>query len=322
MELTFLGTSAGAPTKERNVSGVALRDGGRWDLFDCGEATQHQLLHTPLSLARLERVFISHLHGDHCFGLFGLLGSRSMTGAEGRPLTVFGPTGLEAMVRTVLEASATHLTYPITFVEVGETGGRVVDDERGTIDALPLSHRVPSLAWSIVEADRPGVFDVETAMALGVAEGPDFGRLRRGETVEVPGGTVRPEQVVGPPRTGRRIVIAGDNRDPDSLFGRTGAADLAVHEATFVEADLERLPDDRGHSTAARVATAAAAHKVRNLVLTHISPRHGDTTALEAEARAQYAGGLHLAADFDVIELPRDGGHVDIRRDRSAHGNP
>jgi len=320
MEFTFLGTSSGAPTMDRNVTGLAVRIDGHWDLFDCGEATQHQLLRTPLSLSKLQRIFISHLHGDHCFGLFGLLGSRSMDGSS-TPLTIFGPPGLQTMIETVLAASSTHLTYPTEINEVHPNGGRVIDDDAMTVDAVPLTHRVTSLAWSIRERDRPGKFDVDAARAAGVPEGPLFGRLQRGESVELDDErTIDPVDVTGPSRPGRHIVIAGDNAAPAALFERTEGADVAVHEATYTEPVLETLGDDRGHSTAARVARAAHAHGVDNLILTHFSPRyadHGDGPTIDDvrdEARQHFDGGLHLASDLDRIEIAHDG--------RSIHPTP
>ncbi len=320
MELTFLGTSSGVPTSDRNVAGVALRVDGRWDLFDCGEGTQHQLLRTSLSLSKLRRVFISHLHGDHCFGLFGLLGSRSMDGASA-PLTIFGPLGLRTMIETVFELSSTHITFPLDVHEIGPTGGRVVDADDMTVDALPLTHRVTSFAWSLRERDRPGMFDVESARAAGVPDGPLFGRLQRGEAVTLDDGRrVEPSRVVGPIRPGRRIVIAGDNSDPDALFERTNGADVAVHEATYTEPVLATLGDDHGHSTAARVACAAQRHGVRNLVLTHFSARYalaGDGLTIgdvRDEAQQHFEGGLHLAQDLDRIEISSDGSTMEGSR--------
>jgi ribonuclease Z len=322
MELTFLGTSAGTPTRRRNVTGLALREGGAWDLFDCGEGTQQQLQRTSLSLARLRRVFISHLHGDHCFGLFGLLGTRAMEGARSA-LTVYGPAGLESMVRTVLNASDSHLNYEVEFVEVPEQGGRVLETPEGTIDAFPLVHRVTSFAWWMREADRPGAFDVDRATALGVTPGPAFGTLQRGEPVEVDGRVVEPGEVMGAPRPGRSLVIAGDNSDPTGLLGRAPGAQLLVHEATFTEAVVESLGGDRGHSPAGRVGAAAEAAGVDNVILTHFSPRYAypskdrggdggasDETSIEAiaeEAAASYSGNLFLANDLDTYDLSVDG---------------
>ena len=309
MEITFLGTSAGAPTRDRNVSALAVRRGPTWDLFDCGEATQHRIMSTALSLPKLRRIFISHLHGDHCFGIFGLLGSRSMAGASA-PLDVFGPVGLEDMVTAVLAASDTHLTYPITFHTVDEPGSRVVDDDDGTIDAIALDHRVTSFGWCIREADRPGEFYPEKAEALGVEPGPDFASLGRGEAVRGTDSMVMPDQVIGPPRPGQTCIIAGDNRDPDRLLNKTGPVQLLVHEATFSEPVVDKLGDDRGHSTAHRVGKAAQDVGVQNLLLTHFSPRYGPANSqgwsideLRTEAAAVFSGNLDLAEDFAIYEL-------------------
>ncbi len=315
MELIFLGTSAGVPTARRNVSALARRDGPNWDLFDCGEGTQHRIAASSLSLPRLRRVFISHLHGDHCFGLPGLLTSRAMVGAT-TPLAIFGPEGLERFVRTALEISNSHLTFPLEFHTIDEGGGPVVSDPAARVEAVPLVHRVVSFAWSIREAQRQGEFLPEKASALGVAVGPGYGRLQRGESVTLVDGTVvRPDQVTGPQRPGRHVVIAGDNSDPMRLVRATGAAQVLVHEATFTESVLARIGDDRGHSTAARVATAAEAARVESLVLTHFSARYGEVGAggaatiedLRAEAAAHFSGALFLAHDFARFLLSPDG---------------
>jgi len=319
MELTFLGTSAGAPTADRNVSGLALRVDGHWDLFDCGEGTQHRLLQTPLSLPKLRRVFVSHLHGDHCFGLFGVLGSRSMDRSP-TELSIFGPPGLRNMIDVVLDASSTYLTYPIEVHEIGAEGGRVIDDDDMTVDALPLTHRVMSFAWSMHERDRPGRFDVEAARAAGVPDGPLFGQLQRGDEVELADGRrVDPADLSGPPRRGRRIVVAGDNSAPVELLDRTDGADVLVHEATYTEPVLATLDEDYGHSTAARVAIAAQDSGVRNLILTHFSPRFGPSGSsaaltiddVGAEARQHFDGGLHLANDLDRIAISHDGTSIE-----------
>lgn len=318
MEITFLGTSAGTPTRDRNVSAVAVRHGGVWDLYDCGEATQHQIMSTSLSLSKLRRIFISHLHGDHCFGIFGLLGSRSMAGATA-PLDVFGPAGLEEMVMAVLSASDTHLSYPITFHVATEPGGRVVDDDDGSVDAIALDHRVTSFAWCLRETERPGEFFPDRAVALGIEPGPAFARLRRGEAVEGSNGVVAPDQVIGPSRPGRSFIIAGDNRDPERLLAATGPVQLLVHEATFTEDVLAHLGNDRGHSTADRVGRAAEQFGVAHVLLTHFSPRYGppgsggqSVEELRVEAEAVYSGTVELAEDFATYTLDLDGELINV----------
>lgn len=310
MELVFIGTSSAMPTSRRNVTALAIRDGPVWDLFDCGEGTQHRVQETALTLPKLRRIYISHLHGDHCFGLPGVLTSRSTSGTQ-TPLELYGPEGLETMVRTVLDISESHLTFPLVFPTVPAAGGRVVEGPDGTVDALPLVHRVASYAWWIHDSDRPGTFDVDAALSLGVPEGPMFSALQAGESVTLDDGrVVESPQVMGAPRPGRSLVVAGDNSDPAGLVARTGPVQLLVHEATFTEEVLARLPNDRGHSTAARVAAAAESVGVGHLVLTHFSARFdGDDGVqdVEAEARRHYSGGLALAEDFARYELTADG---------------
>ena len=310
MELTFLGTSAGVPTRTRNVTGLAVRDGRHWDLFDCGEGTQHQILRTRLTIARLANIFISHLHGDHVFGLFGILTSRSMDNSA-TPLDLYGPEGIADMVDTVLRTSASHLGYELRIHEVDPAGGEVLADHARVITAVPLDHRVTSFGWWIRERERPGRFDAAHAEALGVEPGPAFGQLQRGATVTTAEGrTVRPDEVMEPPRPGRNMVIAGDNADPAALLASTPGATVLVHEATFSEASLARSADDFGHSTASRTATAAAQHGIEHLVLTHFSPRFTSAhtgsesmetirhEALAALSTAPTPAELILAEDF------------------------
>lgn len=319
MRLTFLGTSSGAPTRRRNVTALAIEHGSTWDLVDCGEATQHQLMPTSLSLARLRRVFITHLHGDHVFGLFGLLGSRSMSNAT-TALTLVGPRGLASMVETVLDTSDTHLTFDLDITELGDDGGSAADATDGpAVDALALEHRVTSYAFRFTEPERPGAVDAAAAEALGLS-GRDIGRLVRGEQVTSSDGrSIDRTEVVGPARPGRVLVVGGDNRDPAHLAERIAGADVLVHESTFTEAALARMDSDHGHSTAARVAAAASSIDLPHLVLTHFSPRYrtepGDApsiTDVEAEARAHFDGDLHLARDGSRYELRADGSFVEV----------
>ena len=318
VELTFLGTSSGAPTRRRNVSALAVSHGSTWDLVDCGEATQHRIMATPLSVARLRRIFITHLHGDHVFGLWGLLGSRSMNNAT-TPLRLVGPRGLREMTETVLSLSDSHLTFDLDVVELPDDGGPAADDTLGpAVDALPLDHRVTSFAYRFTEADRPGAVDADAAAALGL-DGPDIGRVVRGENVHgADGHPIDRAAVVGPERPGRVYVVAGDNRDPGHLCARIAGADLLVHESTYTEDALESMDGDYGHSTAARVATAAASIRLPHLVLTHFSPRYrlepGPAPSIadvEAEARLHFSGGLHLARDGARYELTADGDFVE-----------
>jgi len=304
MELTFLGTSAGVPTRERNVSAVALRplQSANWTLFDCGEATQHQILRSSLSLFRLERIFITHLHGDHVYGIFGLLASRGMLMCDA-PLEICGPPGLEEMVTTVRRLSQLNLPYALTIRELQP--GEILEFGRHHIEVVTLSHAITSYGYCWIEAERPGIFDPQKARRLGIPEGPLYGRLQRGESIELKGQNIPPQAVMGPPRPGRRIAIAGDNDRPE-LFAACGPLELLVHEATYLQKDFDALPRKFKHTTARQLGQAAQTMGVRHLVATHFSPRYGTPEQMEAfvrEIREYYTGALTLAKDFLTLRI-------------------
>ncbi|WP_456391991.1 ribonuclease Z [Nitratifractor sp.] len=304
MELTFLGTSAGVPTRERNVFALALRPDQRsgWNLFDCGEATQHQIMRSELSLYRLERIFITHLHGDHVYGLFGLLASRGMMMCEA-PLSLYGPPGLRELSETVMRLSELRLPYELEIVELSPDTTLSLPGVE--IKVLALSHSITSYGYCWIEAQRPGRFDRERARALGLPEGPLYGKLKRGERVVHQGRTIEPAEVLGPPRPGRRIAIAGDNDRPE-IFGPCAPLDLLVHEATYLQEDFDKLPRKFRHTTALQLGKAAEEIGVRHLVATHFSPRYGTPQQMQKikeEIEIYYRGKLTLAEDFMKIVL-------------------
>ncbi len=307
MKLTFLGTGAGSPSLTRNVSSLGLQWPQRaslW-LFDAGEGTQQQVLRSPLKLSQLEQIYVSHLHGDHVFGLPGLLASRSAAQDVQTPLTIFGPQGLEEWLRVTLRLTATGLKFPLQFVAVTE--GLIYEDETREVFCRRLSHRVTSYGYAVLEKPRPGTFDADQAKALGVPFGPLFGRLKAGETITLPDGrTVNGSTLVGPPRPGRKVVLCGDTGVTPAVVELAREADVLVHEATFMAEQAERAAA-AGHSTAAEAATAARDAGVGTLILNHLSaryesgsePRTGD---LLAEAQAIFPNTL-LAHDFWTYEV-------------------
>jgi ribonuclease Z len=309
VKVTFLGTSSGTPSRNRNVSAIGLQlvqQGKLW-LFDCGEGTQHQVLHSPLRLSQLERIFITHLHGDHLYGLPGLLASRSLAAGASTPVTIYGPNGLSEFLRVVFERSQTRPGYPIR-VEVLRPGA-VYEDNEFEVTCMPMAHRIESFGFAVAEKTQPGHFNVEQAMALGIAPGPVFGQLKRGETVVLPDGrTIDGATLVGPPLNGRKLVYAGDTGETPRAVELAQDADLLIHEATYLSADAE-LALRGAHSTAALAARVAKEAGVKTLVLTHISPRY-DTDAgsrlpeLLAEAQAIFPN-TYLARDFWSFEIPR-----------------
>lgn len=309
MIVTFLGTSSGAPTTRRNVSGIALQfiQSGKWWLFDCGEGTQHQILRTPLKVSQLEKIFITHLHGDHLYGLIGLLASRSLRGGAPSAVTLYGPPGLDRYVDAIMEVSPVYLQYPLAVKTVHE--GKIFEDDELVVECRKVRHRVPAVAYAVQEKDRPGAFLVNRAKEAGVPPGPLFGALKRGEQVRLPDGRVLfGEQFLGPSQPGRKVVYSGDTEPCEAVKELARGADLLIHESTYGYEDKE-LAARSGHSTAREAAILARSAGVKALCLTHFSPRYeneaGTTLAdLLAEAREEFPE-TQLAEDFLRLELKR-----------------
>lgn len=293
--ITFLGTSSATPTADRNMAAVAISLDGDVLLFDCGEATQHQLLRSPVSPSAIEAIFLSHLHGDHLYGLPGLIATLGLNGRS-RPLVVYGPPGLAPFISAIPYRGA---PYPL---EVRVAGEHRADGYR--IVAAPLDHTVPCFGYCIIEDDRPGRFDVERARALGIPEGPLFGALQHGSLVTLPDArVVSPSEVLGPNRPGRRIAYCTDTRPCAAAVDLARGADVLIHESTYAE-ELRAEAAERGHSTARDAAQIAAAAGVRQLVLTHFSSRYRDVEPLAAEAREIFPNTI-AAADFARFEVTR-----------------
>ena len=292
LDVLFVGTAASAPSAQRGLPAVLVRRGGDRLLFDCGEGTQRQLLRST-GLVELEDIFLTHFHADHVLGLPGMLKTFSLRQRE-RPLTVYGPAGLRSLF-AALRPIVGRVGFPLDLVELEPNDELERDGYR--IAAYATDHGVPALGFAIVEDPRPGVFDPDRAKSLGVTPGPDFGRLQEGETVS----GVQPDQVMGEPRRGRRVVIAGDTAPCEMTRLVAFEADLLVHEATFLEEEADRAAETR-HSTARQAAELAAAAGVGMLALTHISPRYGGK-AVRDEARAAFENTV-VPRDFDGIEIP------------------
>ena len=302
MKLTFLGTSSGAPSRYRNVSALALQlpqQAGAW-LFDCGEGTQHQIMRSALRVSQFDRIFISHMHGDHVFGLPGLLASRSLQAGMSTPLTLFGPPGLQEYIRRTMELTQTRPGYPMEVITVAP--GLIWEDDRTQVFCTPVAHRIPAFAYAVVERDHAGHFNVEAAAALGIAPGPIYGRLKKGETVTLEDGRIIDGRTLtGPIRRGRRVVYAGDTTFTRNTVEIARGADVLIHEATYLEED-RALADRASHSTSLMAADAAKQAGVRTLILTHFSTRYegegGSRLAeLLAEAQAVFPNTL-LARDL------------------------
>jgi ribonuclease Z len=298
LDVVFLGTAGSMPTAQRAPSALLVRRGGERILVDCGEGTQRQLLRSSVGLIELREVFITHYHADHYLGLPGMLKTFALRGRE-LPITIYGPPGLRELF-SGLRRIFGKLTYPYDLVELRP--GDVLARGDYELAAFAVRHGVSAVGYSLVEAARPGRFDVAVADVLGVPSGPERGALQRGEPVILPdGATVLPEQVLGPPRPGRKVVIAGDTAYDDSVVDAARGADLLVHEATFCEEERDRA-DETSHSTAGDAAQVAASAEAAMLAVTHLSPRYFGPDVAD-EARAIFPETV-VPRDFDVIEVP------------------
>ena len=313
MEIIVLGTSAGTPTRQRNMSGLALRLRGarQWALIDCAEGTQHRILRTPLSIMSLRAVFITHMHGDHCYGLPGLLASAAMSGRSDA-LTIVGPPPLRAMIECIMVASQLSLPFPLVWLTPADLAAAPLLPELA-VEATALSHGVPCWAYGFTEAAMERRLDTDKLRADAVPASPLWGEIQLGRDVTLDDGRhIAASDYLLLPRRARRIVVAGDNDRPELLATAAHGADVLVHEATYTEEVLQKIGPGPQHSSAMRVARFAEQAGVRNLVLTHFSPRYQDHGALpmsllEDEARAQYSGNLMLARDLDHYVLDRTG---------------
>lgn len=305
MNLLFLGTGAGVPAKQRNVTSIALKlleeRNAIW-LFDCGEATQHQILHTTIKPRKIEKIFITHLHGDHIFGLPGFIGSRSFQGGE-TELTIYGPKGINRFIETSLETSQTHVKYPLKIVEISE--GLVFEDEQFIVEAKSLVHGVPSFGYRITEKDKPGTLDSNRLRNEGITPGPIYKQLKLGKTMTLADGrTINGADYLGPDKKGKVIAIFGDTKPCVQAQDLAKDATVLIHEATF-NAESNQLANEYFHSTTVQAAELAKAANVKKLCLTHISSRYGldQSQELVAEAKEVFANTV-IAHDF--FELPID----------------
>jgi ribonuclease Z len=292
LDVLFIGTAGSAPSARRALPATLVRRGGDRLLFDCGEGTQRQLLKS-IGLVELEEVFITHFHADHWLGLPGMLKTFSLRGRE-RPLTVYGPPGLKALFNALRVVIGKN-TYPLKLVELDP--GEELKRDGYLIAPFSVEHRVTAYGYALVEEERPGRFDDAKARELGVEFGPDFGRLQRGETVN----GVSPDQVMGPPRPGRKVVLSGDTSPTERMKVIAHGADLLIHEATFLDEEAERARET-AHSTALAAARLAADAGVKMLALTHVSPRYSGGE-LRDEARSVFENTI-VPRDFDAVEIP------------------
>ena len=301
LRFTFLGTSAAQPTIHRNLSGLAVKADSDLLLFDCGEGSQRQMIRYGTGFS-VNAVFFTHFHADHYLGIIGFLRTLGMMGREEK-LVLHGPAPAKRLLNQAVHLGVDQLGFPLEILEVKD--GDLVKRNGYSVRAVGVQHRINALGFVLEEETRAGRFNLEQARALGVREGPDFGRLQRGESVvALDGRTVQPSEVMGPSRPGRKLVLSGDTRPCEAMVEAARNADILVHESTFSDDDQARALETR-HSTAREAGRVAQQAGARRLILTHLSSRYDtDFGRLLAQAREEYPGPVDVAHDGMTVEIP------------------
>jgi ribonuclease Z len=296
LSVAFLGTGGAVPSARRNTASLLVARGGERLLFDCGEGTQRQMQRS-LGLVQVDEIYFTHFHADHFLGLPGLLKTYDLTERE-RPLTIYGPRGLRGLIGSLGRVIG-RVGYRLDLVEL--EAGEAVERDGAEVRAFAVEHSSRAHGYALVEEERPGRFDPEAAKRLGVAEGPAFAALQRGETVDGCEGPVEPGDVMGESRPGRTVVVTGDTAPCKATVDAARGAELLVHDASFAEEEAQRAADT-GHSTVGQAAAVAREAGVKMLALVHISSRYHVGKVLE-EAREVFEPTV-APKDFDLIEIP------------------
>jgi ribonuclease Z len=302
LRVTFLGTSGAIPTTERNPAALFVSREGDDLLFDCGEGTQRQMMRYGTGFG-VDHLFVTHTHGDHVLGIPGLTQTMDFNERE-RPLAVHVPAGERRVAKRLLAATGDDPSYPVRVNEV-RAGDVALDAEEYEVRAFDVNHRTNAVGYAIVEDDRKGRFDREKAETeLGIEPGPKYSKLHRGESVELDDGTVvQPDEVVGDPRPGRKLVYTGDTTPVGSTVDVAENADLLVHDATFTSELAERA-EATAHSTASQAGSIATQANAKRLALVHISSRYaGDVSGHESEARDAFDGYSWVPSDGETFEV-------------------
>lgn len=307
MEILFLGTGAGVPSKSRNVSSLVLKllnELNETWLFDCGEGTQHQILKTTLKPGKVKNIFITHMHGDHIFGLPGFLSSRSFQGGDNQPITIYGPPGIEQYINASLKYSKSNLLYKVNIVELDPKGGEIQLNKGWKVKYLPLQHNILSFGYRIEEPKSDGVLLVDKLKEYNIPNGPIFGKLKNGKTVTLEDGTeLDGKDFVGEAQPGKVIAIIGDTRPNANIEKLAEDADVLVHEGTHAKGE-NKMANRYFHSTVEQAAQVAKASNVKQLYLNHISSRYlgADVKQLEKDARSIFKQ-TKVAYDLNEFEI-------------------
>ena len=297
MEIIFLGTSSAVPTLERNHPSIALRAFAEVMLFDCGEGTQRQLIEAKISPMKITKIFISHFHGDHILGLGGLIQSLGFRGRE-KDLDIYGPKGLHKIINAISSFGYFQINYNLNIHEIQD--GTIIETEDYVVECAKVEHNIPSYAYSIREKKKP-LFLRKKAEELGIPPGPLYGKLHKGEEVEFEGRIIKPEQVLGEAKKGKKISYSGDTRPCEAMIRLARDSDILIHESTYEAEDYQRAVDN-AHSTSVEAAEIAREANVNELVLTHISTRYTSDENIKSEAQKVFKN-TKVARDYMKIDL-------------------
>jgi len=300
IRVVFLGTSGSVPTLKRSLPSVVIQCPKELWMFDCGENTQRQMMQGKVSFHKKLKVFLTHLHGDHVLGLPGVLQTMALMDRK-EPVTIYGPKGIKDFLVCTKETLNFGLTFPVEINEILSEGTLLNEDEYNVV-TIKSNHAIESYSYAFVEKPRPGKFYPKKALSLGVPQGELWSKLQAGQEIKIGDKIVKPNDVMGPQRAGRKIVYTGDTR-PFEAFAKFAAdADLVIHESTFDDSLVEKAEHD-GHSTPSQAAEEAKAAGAKQLVLTHISARYSDATLLLEQAKKVFDNTV-VAEDFLELELP------------------
>ena len=297
MEITFLGTASAVHSSTRSHPSIALKAFGETMLFDCGEGTQRQLIYAKISPMKISKIFITHYHGDHILGMPGLLQSMNFRGRETK-LTIYGPKGLDNLRQAISNLGFPDFDFPLEWIEIDS--GTVIENEEYIIKAQRVKHNTLTLAYSVEELKKPR-FLRQKAIDLGVPVGPKFGKLHSGESVEVNGEIIKPEQVLGPPRKGHKITYSGDTMPCEEIINFAKDSTILIHESTYKAEDKDKA-DLHAHSTSVDAANIALNSNSKELILTHISTRYTEVDDLLKEAQEIFKN-TKIAKDLMKLEL-------------------
>jgi len=311
VNITFLGTSSGVPTLTRNVSSLALKlsQNAEVFLFDCGEGTQHQLMKSNIRSSQIKKIFITHMHGDHIYGLPGLLATLGLSG-NSKGIEIYGPSGLRGFINSALYSSYCKLSFPLHFVEVENFASEnkiLFEDDKIKVNCACLKHKIPAYGYRVSEKDKPGIFDIKKAESMKIPPGPIYSELQKGKKVILADGrSFDGKKFCGPPRKGKSFVYCSDTVFSESAVSLSKNANLLVHESTFSHED-ESMAFEKLHSTTIMAAKTALLSNAKKLIITHLSPRYNNKNAITPsdllkEAKKVFPN-TQLAKDFLTVEI-------------------